>query len=359
MSKTAFRAIVCVLVLFSLSTLAFGQSSPFDKIGLLNLDQLQQRVAAATPNKYDIRTAPSDSIRSLAIRMLFPLVRANTLTPLVTRTGAGASVTENPFPGLNNDVLVDGEHELLTQHWDAARDRFRKVIRHCPSYYPAYQRIGITFGYQKNVDSAVVYFQKAIHQNPFDYVPYLSLAEELYSAQRYDEARTAMIEALTLRPRCIFALERLHKMPELGVLEQDSIFAPRSYATIDEETVQIRNPPEKNLDAWKWYALAKGLQRGEPEIQASYCGSAAMGWCERSEYQCLHVLQLGYDASKSKTGIDPDIETLRQIEREGLLHAFMLYEIVTRMDEDQMMIADDADRDAVRKYIGKYILPKK
>ena len=314
---------------------------------------------ANSPTSYVVTQAPSDSIRRVAIAAMFPLQEAYVANPLVTGPEGNRTVEANEFPGLTSELFERAEKPYDPKNIPAARAANNDIIKAVPSCYPAVANLGDCYMLEGKLDSAVMQYDLAIKMAPLDYVDYLYKADVLYKAGRYDEARKALIELLSLRPRYATARRMAHGMTKLGITVHDSLFAPAGYAIKNGDDVKIICSDDKSASPWMGYAMGKGVWLGEPDHRKSLTGSTNLSWSDRHELECLAMLITIYEGQKKNNeGKISGLESIESVVDDGLSQAFVLYEVASRMDENIMLKASDAEREGVRKYIGKYILPK-
>jgi tetratricopeptide (TPR) repeat protein len=306
---------------------------------------------------YLVTGAPDDSVVRFATAHLFATQREYTPIPHITNHGDNTNISTWDWPGLTQETAQKAEKDFSANDMKAARADYEQILSVSPDCYLAVANIGDCFNTLGNRDSAIAYYDKAIKMSKIDYLPYYYKGDVLYRAGRYDEARQAMVEVLTLRPRYKNALHQLRNMPNLGVTVHDSLFAPRSYAVKSGKDISLVITSDSTQSEWMIYAIGKGLWLGEPWHRDSLTGSTQMSWTMAHEVECIAALLASYEKDR-KAHPKPEMEELESIASDDLLNAFILYEITSRLDEDVMLTVSDEARADVRKYVEKYILPK-
>jgi len=307
---------------------------------------------------YTMNKMATDSVQSLAIAALTQRQRRYTNVPRIVMDHGRPTVTNWVWEGLSPEVDAEVQKDFSSKDLRAARAEYKKVLKVSPDCYTAVANLGYCFALEGNSDSAIAYYDKAIQMSKIDYEPYYYKADALYKAKRYEEARQAMIDVLTLRPRYAKALMLLHAMPNLGVTVNDSLFAPKAFAFQEANRVLISFPSDSALEPWKAYAVGKAIWLGEPAHRDSLTRSSSLSWSVLHEVECCGALIESYETSRGKLPAQPDLDKLEAVTADNLLNAYTLYEIGSRFDEDIMLMVDPAIRASVRQYVEKYILPK-
>lgn len=343
------------LLIFTFCVLTLAVGTVHGQSGdMLTPPQLIELMNASNVT-YLLEGAPADSLEQVAIQNLFVRQRAHTPNPKVAKNG---EVSSWSWPGLTQEIAEAAEKDFGSGDMNAARADYRKILATSPDCYLAIANIGDCYLKDGNTDSAIGYYAKSIAINPIDYLPYYYKADALYRAKRFEQSRQAMIDVLTLRPRYAGALRQLRGMPQLGVTVHDSLFAPKGYAEQTAKGILVKFPFDSAHAAWMGYAIGKALWLGEPAHRRSLTGSETMSWSLQHETECLGALIASYETTRGTQAHQPDLEMLEAVTSDGLLSAYILYEIGSRLDEDIMLTVGPNVRDNVRKYVEKFIMPK-
>ena len=303
---------------------------------------------------YVVKSSPDDSIVRVAISNMFATQRQYTPYPRITQTPDGPTVTSYSW---NSEAFDRAEKAFAANNYQQALEGYIAELAINPKDYIAIEDIGDCYYHTGKPDSAIMYYDKAIALNKLDYQPYLYKADVLYHMKRYEDARQAAIDALTLRPRYINTRHMLHNMPLINRDFRDSNFAPHAYAVKNGKDVVLEITSDTMISAWMGYAIGKAIWLGEPWHRDSLTGSSRMSWTMSHEVECFASLMSLYESERA-TKRSTDLERLDKIVSDDLLNAFILYEIGSRLDQDIMLTVDDNVRQNVRIYVEKYILPK-
>jgi hypothetical protein len=196
----------------------------------------------------------------------------------------------------------------------------------------------------------------------------LTRAQEHLAAGNKIEARDSYIASLVLRPRDPLVLQQIRShAAEIGVKVIDEPLVPRAaLARKPDGDVMIVLASQR----WYTYGLCKYLWQVDSERRAKLTGQAKYQWSALEEQQCFASL-VAYDdylrdrtlpanhAAPAHDGFyarDPAVDRLRRIQGEGLLSAFVQYEIAPRMNPDSAASLNDADRAQLRRYIERYVV---
>ncbi len=349
MKKSLFIPIFLVLVLTA--NISRSQS------GMLSFEQMLDLMHHSKVS-YAITPVPTDSVLDLAMNVLTQRQRRYTAAPRVSVENGVPTISNWVWEGLSPEVDAQAAQDFSANNISAARADYQKVLKASPDCYIAVANLGYCFMLEGKTDSAIAYYDKAIEMSKIDFLPYYYKADALYKAKRYEEARQAMIDVLTLRPRYAKALQQLREMPNLGVTVHDSLFAPKGFAYKEPNRVLIECPSDTMLEPWRAYAIGKAIWLGEPAHRDSLTGSSSLSWSVLHEVECFGALLESYEHLRGKHPPLADIEKIEAVTSDNLLNACTLYEIGSRFDEDIMLTVDPSIRVSVRMYVEKYILPK-
>jgi hypothetical protein len=347
--KRSVYLMIALISLFVIRTVS-AQTGP-----LLSPPQLIELMNGSSI-AYTVHLSPNDSVRDVAEANLFHRQRKYTPVPKIEADG---TISTWNWAGLTQEAAQQAEKDFSAGNFDAARKDYEKILSTSPDCYLAIANIGDCCMRNGKLDSAVAYYDKAIAISKIDYLPYYYKADVLYKQHKDEEARQAMIDVLTLRPRYWNAIRQIKAMPDMRVTLHDSLFAPLAYAQQSAKGVDVVVSSDTNQVAWLSYAMGKAVWLGEPSHRKSLTGSEAMSWSMRHEIESIGALISAYESLKQNHGKKSDqIETIESVASDELLNAYVLYEIGSRMDEDIMLTADPKVRENVRHFVEKYILPK-
>ena len=354
---------VISLTVISLFVLGAGLASaqpakPLDPAAIIALMN-------ASSVTYTIKSEDDRTLLENAAATLYPQLKDPIAMPKLVQGPNGPYIDEIETSNKAEPLIQEAEAAYYKKEFASARAKYVEAYRIEPLYYPALEFIGDTYFGEHQYDTAIIWYDKAKQANPLDYQPYLYRADALDRLGRADEARQAMIEVLTLRPRYKNALLMAHGMSQRLKMEvHDSNFAPHAYAVkaggdsssaseVDVVTSATPSAP------WVAYANAKAIWLGEPKHRSALSGNESDGWTMDHERECIANLLAGYAAARANGApADAELDRIQKIVDDGMLDAFIVYEITSRLYPNITLTLPAKSQAYIRSYVEKYVLPK-
>lgn len=278
--------------------------------------------------------------------------------PWIADDGNGGRVLKPyPFEGGSLDILNQAEAAYGEKNYERAAELYRKAIVASPRCYFAYIGLGDCAMFLKDLKRALEYYQKAIDLNPYDFRGFSFKAHVLAMLNRFAEAKEALIESLTLRPRreSVLSVARRYAI-QMGVWVDDAQFLPQSLARAEGGAVAIYTNPGDL--PWFAYAVCKGLWLGEPAHRKEMTGDTQHSMSTQEELECLMALVIGYEQGREngKAPQNAVVERIEAILKDKMLDGFVSYQITARLSPDVVLLFTPEERRKLRSYVARYVL---
>lgn len=327
---------------------------------MLSLPEIMQQMESSETT-YSIEALPVDSVKPIALDVLFPQQLPRHPSPMVVETDDGIDVVPYPYDEYEIAKLTEAEEFFKKKEFDAAREVYQALLAERPKCYLAVSHIGDTYYFAGDAANALSYFDKAIAMNPADHQLHFFRGNALFNLERFDEAVDSYINTLVLYPRHRFSLDALEKIREYAGIElHESLFAPEALAELTDTGVYIKLDKDAIGSAWFGYAIAKGFWLGEPKHRKELIGDDRLTWSSSAEREAIAALLSAYTTFKDEKGkTDPAIEKIIEIADNGDLDKFMLYEMTSRFDPHFALRQGKQVREWMHDYVATYLVVKK
>jgi len=238
-------------------------------------------------------------------------------------------------------LISEGEAHFQRGEYEAAAERYQAALSRSPRCYVALMYLGDCAWKRNDPQLALVLYDKAIALNPDAFLLHYFRGDALLAIGRNAEARKSYVQALVLRPRRPSVLNNLkHAAGRLGIVVRDEPFLPHAALSQNGDHLEI----DFDDGPWRAYALCKAESRLQQHDQ----------WSVAEEETCFHALLEAYHNAGSAP--DPTLDRLGRIANDGLLAAFIVYEIASRISPDVTLLLADAQRGEVRRYVEHYVV---
>jgi tetratricopeptide (TPR) repeat protein len=322
-------------------------------------------------------TKDKEAARQLMVRARQSLVRAKQL-------GARQNVLDAFIESIPEDGRVGGqfsknnEADEAMQAGEAAFTRgkidealalYQKALRLDPQLYSAALFSGDMYFRKDDFPNAEIWYQKAIAIDPNRETAYRYSASPLMKQKKYDAARKRYIEAYISEPFNRLAAVGLGQWAEAtgARLGHPKVEIPTDVKTnsngdvkinIDANTL-LNNKVDDGSSSWLVYGITRSGWQKE-KFAKTFPNEKTYRHSLAEEADAIRsVLTLAQDAGdkdkKPKT-LSPSLLTLKKLNDEGLLEAYIL---LARADQG---IAQDyaeylkTNRDNLRRYVSDYVI---
>lgn len=263
-------------------------------------------------------------------------------------------------------AMKEGEAAFAQRDFDAARRAYKRALALDPSLYHASLFIGDTYFAENRPREARTWFSRAILINPNKETAHRYLADALSKAGLFAAARLSYIDAIIAEP--------YSRRPWMGlgnwaranhVTLQHPRVVPEDLdgaGAVDGAPAKARpadaSRPDDGRSHWKLYRQTRqawvkdGFRKTFPGID--YRHSLA------EEADALRRVAAAIAADVKAGRIkrpDPSFANLLQLDKEGLLEAYILYARPDAGIAEDYPAYREAHRAELRRYLGKYVAP--
>lgn len=276
-------------------------------------------------------------------------------------------------------LLAEGEALYDREQYAEAGERYRKMIELDANDAGAHLLYGDVFFFgEGDYAAAVAEYRKALAIDATNSMAYFFSANALVRLDRGDEARAAIVSALSYNPVYESLYEVLDNQPEafgLRPLARHRFNPPRGYAgKPDANGITVYGGAD---DEWRTYAICKAVLRNEPaarkeilgdaeEVEASFREERAcvMSYVDGNLDRTRAALQ---KAAGNKPVSDEDVRKaapplarhLLEVLQTGYADGYVAFEILgQRCPIAAVMYPEELHRE-VEKYVARYVVVKK
>lgn len=276
-------------------------------------------------------------------------------------------------------LLAEGEELFDKKQYAEAAVRYRKMIELDANDAIAHLLYGdVYFFGDRNYAAAVAEYRKALAIDATNPVAHFFSANALMRLDRADEARAAVVAALSYNPVYESLYKVLDTQPDafgLRPLARHRFAPPRGYlGKPDGKGVAVYGGDDGQ---WLTYAICKAVLRNEPAARKEVLGDAEeVGASFEEERACVaaHVdgnlnrtrATLEKAAGKKpvsdadvRAAAPPLVRHLAEVLDAGLFDGYVAFEILgQRCPIAALMVPEELHRE-VEKYVARYVIVKK
>jgi tetratricopeptide (TPR) repeat protein len=251
--------------------------------------------------------------------------------------------------------LAAAEKAFQEKRWAEARSEYSAALRAVPESSQIMTFIGQTHGIEGDVDEAREWYERALEQNPVDYLSWLLLADLDRMAGRLDSSVERITRAHLLNRNNPRVLKMLEDIYELAGHRYEPWEVAPTVEVFREESGDVRIAFEEGDSSdWPAYAMCRALWRYEPGYREKMSLSTELPPRLLEEEECLLV---ALESAMTKRDAEPGSElseAMMRIERavkNGDLADFALYEIIL---VEEPLFAYTMNEGALAS-VGKYV----
>lgn len=310
--------------------------------------------------KYVIRSL--EELREVKVEefasVMWPAIGGDTAYPWVEVSGDGSKhLRSYPLEEGCTTLVAQAEAHYEKKEYAEAAGLYEKATRDFPRCYVAYLYAGDAWLFRDKPAEALLWYDKAIELNPYDFRGPFFKATALRKLGRGAEAREAYVRALALRPHRESVLKAIRQnASELGIRFDDVPFLPQTLARQEGKKVAIYVGPDRPY--WLVYGMCKAVWLAEPQHRTERTGTEDRQWSLTEERQCLASLLDNYFGLREKKEVpaDPALDRLFAILRHNMIDGFVLYEIAYRVSPDALRILPDDLFQQMLDYVRTFVV---
>lgn len=260
-----------------------------------------------------------------------------------------------------NSLMEAGEKAFTSGKIDDALAAYQKALQLDPKIYEAALFSGDMYLKKNDFPNAEIWYQKAIAIDPNRETAYRYSATPLMRQGKTAQARDRYVEAYISEPYSRFALNGMLQWGETTntSMSHPRVEVPESKTGADGKTtatINVNPLAEDGSMAWIGYTATRTEWR-EKKFAKTFPAEKTYRHTLQEEAEALRSVVKMANELKGKTKtLNPQIETLIKLDRDGLLEAFILMAM-----PDQGIALDHPaylrqNRDKLRQYVVKYVI---
>ncbi len=262
------------------------------------------------------------------------------------------------------DKIMDEAEVYFAQNkYDQAFEKYQKALEIDPSIYYAALFSGDVFMHKEDYAKAEIWYKKAITINPFIETAYRYSGTPLMKQKKYDEAQIRYIEAYITEPYSKLAVAGLVNWGQVTQtpLAHPRIDVPEFRVGADgktNSTISISPVGDDGSIAWISYTATRASWY-EKKFSEVFPNEPNYRHTLREEVEALQsVVKMANELKGKKTKLNPQLETLINLDKDGLLEAYILIARPNNSIAREHFAYLKNNRDKLRQYVVKYVVKK-
>jgi tetratricopeptide (TPR) repeat protein len=318
-----------------------------------------------------INTKDSAARKALRVRARNAFIKAKTLG--FTEPRLDALIQSLPEDGSDaagfssnskaDALMKEGEGLFSQGQPDEALKKYQQALELDPKLYHAALFAGDIYLQKQDFKQAEIWYQKAIAIDPNKETAYRYSATPLMRQNKTDEARDRYVEAFIVEPYNRFAVAGLVQWsnatntriahPKIDI-PTDVTFDEKGDAKMNIDASVLLGSDDGSF-AWISYGTTRSMWRKE-KFAKTFGSDAVYRHSLAEEADALRTVVSTAAADKRTKKLSPSLATLKKLDEQGLLEAYVLMAI-----PDQGIAQDHAaflkeNRDKLRRYVMEYVM---
>jgi len=327
MKKSAILLIIGGILHLSL----FGQeiNTPVELIGIIEASDIS----------YDLQPLNKTIVTPDRSKLL------NNNNYFVHKNHDTTSIREYKYSKSNKLQIADSLFKKLK--YTEARKIYLDILEQTPQFYKAITLIGKTYNKQKNTEQAIKWFTKAVKLNPIDFEANHELAKLCFMSNQTDLAKKHILQAH------IYNINHHEIISELiNVFSANQHHCQKWTFTPQIELEQQSDSEYVVYYKIEWfnYAIAKTMWQIEPGYRESR-DTSLINCKLLEERECLTNLIMNLQTETDEVLSAPINITLLEAEKQGLLDAFIFYEIILPNKPEKIYSLNPKTINDIKRYI--------
>jgi tetratricopeptide (TPR) repeat protein len=306
--------------------------------------------------------APTDPER--VARWLWPRRAPEVQYPAV-RVGADGQrkVVTLRLRDSTRDAIKSAEPAFMGGRYAEAAEIYVRALKDDPDCHLLWSHLADLHWFRGDLAEAARHQNQAIALLPTDHRLYFNRARLLNELGRRDAAFEDLVTALVLHPgHPAMGAVLQERAAAFGVrYDGTRLFQPRSYARkASRSEIEVGVDPV-DPPYWRPFGVCKAAWLLDRKRAGNATARTGFGFSAAEERECVTKVLTAYREMRGQPrwSADPGLERLRAVADDGLLDAWIAYELATRVDPWSTLTLADAQRDAIRRYVKKYVLVRR
>ncbi len=258
------------------------------------------------------------------------------------------------------NLMSEAESFFAQGKMDEALAKYQKALTLDPKIYYAALFSGDVYTQKVKYDLAEIWYQKAIAINPYVETAYRYSATPLMKQGKTEQARDRYIEAFITNPYDRLALSGIVQWGEATNtdLGHPSLKIPKTSTGEDgkEKTTINLSLEDDGSVAWIGYTATR-LEWKERKFKATFPKELTYRHTLQEESEALRsVISTAKALKGKKTKLSQELETLINLDSDGLLEAYILLAIPDDGIAEDHFSYLKSNREKLRQYVLKYVI---
>lgn len=335
-------------MLLTIATVALLHASP-----RLREPKDLMAIMEKSPRTYDVNLIDTPPRQWAQQALLVAYPRPDSVLSEPVREADG-SLHEAEQPADLETLLAPIEVDYEAKDFAAAERGYAAVLKKYPTNYMVTLSWGDAALFDRRPQVALERYRAAQKLNPVDHRARFYEGTALVALGKIPEALDAYAGALARRPHAEFVIEGIDaRRQKLGVSVKTMPLLPQARVepATDGYRVDIADP------RWLAWGMCKAAWLGEPSVRPME-GPHRLSLDE--ERECLiHLLAVYLSSPDRKQKPDAQLEWLSRVQKAGLLDAFIVYELIARVNPHATLMIGEQGLAAVQKYVRTFVFEKR
>ena len=241
-----------------------------------------------------------------------------------------------------DEAMREGEAAFAKGEFPRALENYQRALLLDPKLYEAALMIGDIYFKSAEQDKASEWFARAVQINPDREAAYRYWGDSLMKQGRVSEAGDKFVESYLAEP--------YSRTARAGFLN----WAERVHVKLDHPRVDLPASVGSSA-AWVTYGLVRA-NWASTEFLKQYPDEKTYRHSMKEEAAAMRAALKVLDEQKSTKNIDPSLQIIRKLDKEGLLEAFILLALPDEGIAQDFKAYRATNIDNLRRYVKQYVL---
>ncbi|HKP83109.1 MAG TPA: tetratricopeptide repeat protein [Pyrinomonadaceae bacterium] len=241
-----------------------------------------------------------------------------------------------------DDAMREGEAAFAKGEFPKALENYQRALVLDPKLYEAALMIGDIYFKSAEQVKASEWFARAIEINPDREAAYRYWGDSLMKQGRVSEAGDKFVESYIAEP--------YSRAARTGFLN----WAEKVHVNLNHPRVDIPAGVGSSA-AWVTYSLVRASW-ASTEFLKQYPDEKAYRHSMKEEAAAMRAALKVLDEQKSTKNIDPSLQIIRKLDKEGLLEAFILLGLPDEGIAQDFKAYRATNIENLRRYVKQYVL---